>query len=132
MKCQGEAVSPFETHTLELCGLFYWSLLSTALLLQLMSNAMAVRPRQKTNNYKKIIVSGDVAIISGSLSSVSLVSILVPTNLELLGRLIYFTWIIVPLIVLRQFIKLSCRRVFQWMITMQMQAISFFLGVWNN
>lgn len=127
VKCQGQALSPFETHTRAM-----WTFLLATFVYSFAVAAYVKRNRrpQKTNNYRKI-VSGDVAIISGSLSSVSLVSILVPTNLVLIGRLIFFTWIVVPLIVLRQFIKLNCRRVFQWMITMQ-QAVSFFLGFWNN
>ncbi|KAH7519620.1 hypothetical protein FEM48_Zijuj08G0056400 [Ziziphus jujuba var. spinosa] len=97
VKCQGALVSPFETHTRAI-----WTFLVSTLIYSF-------------------------SFAAGSLSSISLLSVLLP---PLFGSLIFFLWIIVPLIVLHQLIKQSYGRLFQWMAIEA--GLSFVLNIWNS
>ncbi|PON82952.1 hypothetical protein TorRG33x02_212480 [Trema orientale] len=94
VKCQSQSASPFDTHRSDM-----WTFLLATLVYCF---AFAANTRRR----RYAVISGHVALISGSLSSVSLVSVLLPRSL---GRLIFFTWIILPVVVSRQTISCICR-----------------------
>ena len=98
VQCQGQSVSPFDTHRSDM-----WTFL-LATLVYCFAFAANIKRRGGRTTYA--LISGHVALISGSLSSVSLVSVFLP---KLLGRLIFFSWIILPVVVSRQMISCICR-----------------------
>lgn len=93
VKFQGTSVSPFDTNPAQ----FHTFLLAT--LVYCLAFATHMKCRRGPTNYTSL--SGHMALISGSLSSISLVSIFLP---RLLGRLILLSWIILLVIVSRQLI----------------------------
>ncbi|KAK4847451.1 hypothetical protein QYF36_002032 [Acer negundo] len=65
-----------------------------------------------------------VAVISGSLSSVSLISVFLP---DLPGRLIFIPWAFVPIVVSRNLIKRLCCWLYQMIKKTFLQAVR----IWN-
>ncbi|KAK3195078.1 hypothetical protein Dsin_026388 [Dipteronia sinensis] len=76
-----------------------------------------------STKYAKL--SSFVAVISGSLSSVSLISIFLP---PLLGRLIYIPWALLFIFLSRGFIVSICR----WFYKMIMKFFYQVFGIWNR
>ena len=66
-----------------------------------------------------------VAVISGSLSSVSLISIFLP---DLPGRLIFISWAFVSIVVSRSLIISLCC----WLYQMIMKTFFQVVGIWNR
>ena len=99
VKCQNASSSPFLTNPTDM-----WTFL-LATLIYCFAFAANIKWRRGRTIYA--LFSGHIALISGSLSSVSLFSIFLPT---LFGRLILFLWIFLPVLVLRQFLYWP----FQW------------------
>lgn len=106
VKGQSSKVSPFDTHPADM-----WTFLLATLLYCFAFAANIKYHGQRTSaSYSRI--SGHVALLSGSLSSVSLLSIFLPT---LLGRLIFILWLTFPMIVARQLnIHGFCHWLYQW------------------
>ncbi|KAJ7962297.1 putative Transmembrane protein [Quillaja saponaria] len=86
LHCQGSNSSPFETHPANM-----WVCL-LALLTFCSSSAYYIKSHFHSTNYAKL--AAQVTIISGSLASVSVISILVPGRLELL---VFIAWIPLPI-----------------------------------
>ncbi|KAL6289969.1 hypothetical protein ACE6H2_007479 [Prunus campanulata] len=95
VKCQGATKSPFDTHR----GIMWIFLLATLVYCFAFAANMKSR-RNSSTVYSRI--SGHFALLSGSLSSVSLFSIFLPRFPN--EQLVFFLWIIMPLIVARKWI----------------------------
>lgn len=93
VKCQGAKFSPFQTHPAEMRTF----LLATVV--YCFAFAANIKCRRRRTIYA--LLSGHVALISGSLSSISLFSIFLPMQWE---RLVFVSWIIFSVLVFRQFI----------------------------
>lgn len=103
VQSQSTMDSPFKTHPANM-----WTFL-LATVLYCLAFAANIKRRRLRSRYA--LFSRDVALISGSLSSVSLISIFLP---GLLRQLIFFSWIIFSIVVLRQFIFCMCRWPRRW------------------
>ncbi|TXG62629.1 hypothetical protein EZV62_009623 [Acer yangbiense] len=87
--------------------------------------AFAADIQSKFYSTKYALLSSCVAVISGSLSSVSLISIFLP---PLLGRLIFIPWAFVSIVLSRGFIVSICR----WFYRMIMKSFFQVFDIWNR
>ncbi|CAL9006734.1 unnamed protein product [Prunus brigantina] len=101
VKCQGATKSPFDTHR----GVMWIFLLATLVYCFAFAANMKSRCNCSTV-YSRI--SGHFALLSGSLSSASLFSIFLPRFPN--EQLVFFLWIIMPLIVARKWICRACQK----------------------
>lgn len=118
VKAQGAYASPFDTHP----GDMWTFLVATLLYCFAFAANIKCHPHQ-TKTCSRI--SATVALLSGSLSSVALLSIFLP---PLLARLIFFSWTVLPLIVARQLIHQTFHWLFQW----ARKVVSLFLDIIGN
>ncbi|TQD70193.1 hypothetical protein C1H46_044273 [Malus baccata] len=101
VKCQGATESPFDTHPRHM-----WIFLSTTLV-YCFALAANIKSRRNCTAIFYSRMSGHIALLTGSLSSVSLVSIFFPSVLD--EQLVFFSWIVMPLIVGRTLIGQVCK-----------------------
>ncbi|KAI9180215.1 hypothetical protein LWI28_002419 [Acer negundo] len=113
---QGTNKYSFETHQANL-----WVFL-LATFVYCVAFAADIQSKFYSTNYAKL--SRFVAVISGSLSSVSLISIFLP---PLLGRLIFIPWAFVSIVLSRGFIVSISR----WLYRTIMKTFFKVFGIWN-
>ncbi|GMN50436.1 hypothetical protein TIFTF001_019600 [Ficus carica] len=109
VKCQGASSSPFLTNPTEM-----WTFL-LATLVYCFAFAANIKWRRRRTIYA--LFPGHMALIFGSLSSISLFSIILPT---MWGQLIFSLWIFLPVLVLRQFLYWP----FQWTLKVVSRLVS--------
>ncbi|CAN6566439.1 unnamed protein product [Malus baccata var. baccata] len=120
VKCQGANVSPFDTHPRVM-----WIFLSTTLV-YCFAFAVNIKSRRNCTTIFYSRMSGHIALLTGSLSSVSLVSIFFPSVLD--ERLVFFSWIIMPLIVGRTLIRRMCQKICK----STMNAVIIVYSIWQG
>ncbi|KAI5345145.1 hypothetical protein L3X38_013022 [Prunus dulcis] len=101
VKCQGATKSPFDTHQEVM-----WTFLLATLVYCFAFAANMKSRRDCSTVYSRI--SGHFALLTGSLSSVSLFSIFLPRFPN--EQLVILLWIIMPLIVARKWICRVCQK----------------------
>ncbi|TXG62634.1 hypothetical protein EZV62_009628 [Acer yangbiense] len=114
---QGINKYSFETHPANL----WVFLLSTSV--YCVAFAADIQSKSYSANYTQLF--SFVAVISGSLSSVSLVSMFLP---PLLGRLIFIPWAFVFIVLSRGLIVSICRWLYQMIIKTFFQVV----GIWDR
>ncbi|KAH8488415.1 hypothetical protein H0E87_024181 [Populus deltoides] len=112
VKFQGTAQSPFQTSLPSM-----WAFLLATIIYCF---AFAANMRFKCTRYSRL--SGHVAFFAGSFSSISLVSVLLPA---LPGRLIFAAWIILPIMVARNFVQFICLWIYQRVMTLIFKILGF-------
>ncbi|KAL5798827.1 hypothetical protein ACOSQ2_003647 [Xanthoceras sorbifolium] len=116
---QGTNKYSFETHPANLCAF----LLAT--LVYCLAFAADIKSRFYNPRPSYAQLSSLVAVISGSLSSVSLISIFLP---YLPGRLIFIVWASFSIVASRRLIINICR----WLYQMIMKTFFQVVGIWNR
>ena len=112
VKFQGTAQSPFQTSLPSM-----WAFLLATIIYCF---AFAANMTFKCTWYSRL--SGHVAFFAGSFSSISLVSVLLPA---LLGHLIFSVWIILPIVVARNFVQFICLWIYQRIMTLIFKILGF-------
>ncbi|PON82949.1 hypothetical protein TorRG33x02_212450 [Trema orientale] len=106
VKCQGASLSAFDTDP---ANMYTFLLATLVYCFAFASNLKCRRRRRDWTNHA--LLFDHMALISGSLSSVSLVSVFLP---GLPGQLIFFSWIILPVFLSRHLIFRICRWPYLW------------------
>ncbi|KAL3571848.1 hypothetical protein D5086_025752 [Populus alba] len=119
VKFQGTAQSPFQTSLPSM-----WAFLLATIIYCF---AVAATMRFKSTWYSRL--SGHVAFFAGSFSSISLVSVLLPA---LLGRLVFAVWIILPVMVARNFVHFICLWIYQRIMTLIFKILGFWYLFLDN